>query len=258
MNLKLVESEPGATSMGGRLPIVAIDGPAGAGKSTAARLLAFQIGFTLIDTGALYRTLALNAFERGVELKDGPGLAKLCNELRFQFGTLERPTHKGQVASPEDPTHIPKLHIFCNGVEVTDAIRSPELGMAASNVSKLPEVREALLQVQRDFGSHGGIVMEGRDIGTVIFPMAELKFFLTASVESRARRRCDELKGQGVEVRIEQVIVETKQRDEQDMGRAAAPLKQASDAVLIDSTSKSLEQVVTEMATLVRNWVKRE
>ena len=139
---------------------------------------------------------------------------------------------------------------------MTDAIRSPELGMAASNVSKLPEVREALLEVQRGFANEGGIVMEGRDIGTVIFPDAELKFFLSASIESRAQRRWEELKAAGAERDLQTVIKETKNRDDQDTQRAHAPLKQASDAILIDSTNKNLDQVVAEMAVRVREYLK--
>lgn len=228
--------------MAKRLPIVAIDGPAGAGKSTAARLLAYQLGFTLIDTGALYRVLALNAFEHDVDLSDGPALAQLASTLDIQFGKLEI-KHVGE---------IPSLPVFCNHTEVTTLIRTPELGMAASNVSKLPEVRDALLSLQRRYGEIGGIVMEGRDIGTVIFPDAEVKYFLTASVESRAKRRWDELLAAGINIELDRVVKETQLRDDQDMNRSIAPLKKASDAILIDSTSRVLEDVVHEMATLVR------
>jgi len=252
MPLKLVsplQDDPKSTDKN-RLPIVAIDGPAGAGKSTAARLLAFQLGFTLIDTGALYRCLALTAIERNVDLRNGDALAELCLSLKFQFGSLERSHREG--GGPM----IPKLHVYCNELDVTDAIRDPELGMAASNISKLPPVRAALLDVQRNFGADGGIVMEGRDIGTVIFPKAEVKFFLTASVESRAQRRWEELKASGVESRLEQVIRETRARDEQDTQRAIAPLRQAADAQLIDSTSQTLEDVVSEMARRVRDYLK--
>lgn len=244
MTLKLVSRR------GRPLPIVAIDGPAGAGKSTAARWLAYQLKFRLIDTGALYRALALNAMERNIALNDGPALAKLCGTLKFQFGNLE----KGGVDG--DALNVPKLHVYCDGIDVTDAIRSPELGMAASNVSKLPEVREALLEVQRAFGQEGGIVMEGRDIGTVIFPDADLKFFLTASIESRAQRRWEELRASGADRDLQTVINETKNRDDQDSGRAHAPLRQSADAILIDSTNKNLDQVVSEMAVRVREYLK--
>jgi cytidylate kinase len=237
--------DPPPTASGPRLPIVAIDGPAGAGKSTAARLLASELGFTLIDTGAIYRSLALTAFEQEVSLKDGPALAKLCRTLVFQFGKLDRPH--------ADVDDVPKLHVYCNGLDVTDAIRSPEMGLAASNVSKLPEVRASLLEVQRRFGDQGGIVVEGRDIGTVVFPQAEIKFFLTASVESRAQRRCEELAAAGADIKYEQVLRETIARDDQDMNRPIAPLRQAADARLIDSTSKSLRDVVNEMSRIVKD-----
>ncbi|MEO6460672.1 MAG: (d)CMP kinase [Bdellovibrionota bacterium] len=240
MTLKLVEEGSRATPA--RLPIVAIDGPAGAGKSTAARLLAYRLGFLLIDTGALYRVLALTALDQDVSLADGKTLAALALGLEIQFGKLEI-RHEGD---------IPRLAVFCNGADVTDKIRAPELGMAASNVSKLPEVREALLALQRKYGDTGGIVMEGRDIGTVIFPDADVKFFLTASVESRARRRWDELTLAGADIALEQVIRETRMRDDQDSNRPIAPLKQAPDAILIDSTSRSLDDVVGEMASTVR------
>jgi cytidylate kinase len=234
------------------LPIVAIDGPAGAGKSTVARLLAYQLQFILVDTGALYRCLAMQAMERNVSLADEAALAQLCSQLQFQFASLEkhRVTHTQGIS-------IPKLQVYCNGVDVTDAIRSPELGIAASNVSKLPQVRQALLDVQRSFGERGGIVMEGRDIGTVIFPDAEIKFFLTASLESRGGRRLEELKALGIDKALEQVVKETALRDEQDRNRNIAPLKQAEDAKLIDSTNKTLEEVVAEMSQVVRSYLKQ-
>lgn len=234
----------------GGAPIVAIDGPAGAGKSTAARLLAYQLGFTLIDTGALYRVLAYKALEEDISLADGKALAELSKSTEVSFGKLEYP-------SSEPEARVPVLPVFCDGHDVSQAIRTPELGMAASNISKLPEVREALLGVQRDFGKQGGIVMEGRDIGTVIFPDAELKFFLTASVESRAKRRFEELKAAGSSITLERVIEETAARDHQDMNRKTAPLRQAEDAVLIDSTSHSLEDVVKDMASQVRHFVEQ-
>ena len=253
MSLKVV-SDQNQTSPEQRLPIVAIDGPAGAGKSTAARLLAYKLGFTLVDTGALYRSLALQALEKGISLSDEKALAELCGTLTFQFGSLDRPSHS-QDFEPETEIKTPKLHVYCNGIDVTDSIRTPELGMAASNISKLSAVREALLQVQRNFGSDGGIVMEGRDIGTVIFPQAEIKFYLTASVESRAKRRWTELKAAGIEIPLDHVARETQARDEQDMNRTFSPLKQAPDSVLVDSSHKSLSEVVNEMFHTVRKFL---
>lgn len=232
------------------LPIVTIDGPAGAGKSTAARWLAYALQFKLIDTGALYRGLALQAMERGINLDDEKKLAELCRNLEFQFGNLE-------LAHNAPPDAVPQLRIFCNEIDVTEAIRTPEMGMAASNVSKLPEVRAALLGVQRDFGKDGGIVMEGRDIGTVIFPKAEIKFYLEASLESRATRRRSELEQAGVSLSFDQIVKETKSRDDQDMNRKTAPLRRAPDAILIDSTNKSFEDVVSFMAAHVRDYLKK-
>jgi cytidylate kinase len=245
-----VKGVPNLSSPSKRLPIVTIDGPAGAGKSTAARWLAFTLNFKLIDTGALYRSLALQAIEKNVPLDDGKKLAELCNKLKFQFGNLELPANA-------DKDAIPQLRIYCNEIDVTESIRTPEMGMAASNVSKLPEVRNALLQVQRDFGAEGGIVMEGRDIGTVIFPKANIKFYLEASIESRAARRKLELEQAGVNLSLEQILNETKMRDEQDMNRKTAPLKKAEDAISIDSTSKSFDEVVTEMASKVRDYLRK-
>jgi CMP/dCMP kinase len=248
MNLKLVETDPV------RLPIVAIDGPAGAGKSTAARLLAYQLGFRLIDTGALYRSLALQALETGVDFDDEEALAALCLSMKIQFGKLEKTS-----SDSEDRITVPRLPIFCNGMDVTDAIRRPEIGMAASRISSFSKVRDALLALQRAFGEEGGIVMEGRDIGTVIFPKAELKFYLTASVESRAKRRFEELSAKGESnLEYERVLRETAQRDAQDMNREVAPLRQSQDAILIDSTTKDLIQVVSEMAEQVRKFFKEQ
>jgi len=232
-----------------RLPIVTIDGPAGAGKSTAARWLAYTLNFKLIDTGALYRSLAVQAIEKGISLDDENKLAELCSNLKIQFGNLELPAHS-------DKDAIPQLRIYCNEIDVTESIRTPEMGMAASNVSKLPAVRKALLQVQRDFGKEGGIVMEGRDIGTVIFPDAEIKFYLEASLESRAGRRQLELEQAGVKLPFDHILKETKARDEQDMNRKAAPLKKATDAISIDSTAKSFDDVVSEMAFRVREYLR--
>ena len=233
-----------------RLPIVTIDGPAGAGKSTAARWLAYTLSFKLIDTGALYRSLAVQAIERGIPLDDESQLAELCSKLKFQFGGLELPAHS-------DNDSVPQIRIYCNGIDVTESIRTPEMGMAASNVSKLPAVRQALLQVQRDFGAEGGIVMEGRDIGTVIFPEAEIKFYLEASIEKRAARRQLELEQVGVKLPLEHILKETQTRDEQDMNRNIAPLKKATDAISIDSTSKSFDEVVSEMALRVRDYLRK-
>jgi len=214
--------------------IVAIDGPAGAGKSTAARLLAARLGYALLDTGAIYRSMALRARERGVVWDDGPGVAALADGIDIAFrldGTVNRVT--------------------LNGQDVTSAIRTPEMSDGASRVSALPEVRAALLGLQRRIGAGGGVVVEGRDIGTVVFPDAEAKFFLTASTDERARRRVAELAAAGKPVDADQTKAEIVARDTRDSTRAAAPLRKADDAIEIDSSTMSAEAVVAKMADVV-------
>jgi cytidylate kinase len=214
--------------------IVAIDGPAGAGKSTAARLLAARLGYALLDTGAIYRTMALRARQRGIAWDDGPGVARLADELDLVF-RLE-----GKVN-----------HVSANGEDVTAAIRTPEISDGASRVSALPEVRAALLGLQRRIGAAGGVVVEGRDIGTVVFPDAQAKFFLTASADERARRRVAELRAAGRTVDLAQTKAEILARDDRDSSRATAPLRRAADAVEIDSSTMGPDEVVSRMADIV-------
>jgi len=214
--------------------IVAIDGPAGAGKSTAARLLAARLGYALLDTGAIYRSMALRARERGVAWDDGPGVAALADGIDIAFrmeGAVNRVT--------------------VNGQDVTEAIRTPEISDGASRVSALPEVRAALLGLQRRIGASGGVVVEGRDIGTVVFPDAEAKFFLTASTEERARRRVAELAAAGKPVDADQTKAEIVARDTRDSTRAAAPLRKADDAIEIDSSAMPPDAVVAKMGDVV-------
>jgi len=220
--------------------IVAIDGPAGAGKSTAARLLAAHLGYSLLDTGAIYRTMALRARQRGIAWDDGPGVAGLADELELSFRLA------GKVN-----------HVFANGEDVTAAIRTPEISDSASRVSALPEVRAALLGLQRRIGSAGGVVIEGRDIGTVVFPDAQAKFFLTASADERARRRVAELRAAGRTVDLEQTKAEILARDERDSSRATAPLRRAPDAVEIDSSALGPDEVLSRMAEIVSQRVAR-
>jgi CMP/dCMP kinase len=214
--------------------IVAIDGPAGAGKSTTARLLAERLGYALLDTGAIYRTMALRARERGIAWDDGPGVAALADGLEISFqleGTINR--------------------VFANGADLTSAIRTPEISDGASRVSSLPEVRAALLGLQRRIGGQGGVVVEGRDIGTVVFPSAEAKFFLTASTDERARRRVAELRAAGKPADEQKTRAELVERDERDSTRAAAPLRRADDAIEIDSSALGADEVVSQMAERV-------
>jgi cytidylate kinase len=214
--------------------IVAIDGPAGAGKSTAARLLAARLGYALLDTGAIYRSMALRARECGVAWDDGAGVAALADGIDIAFrmeGAINRVT--------------------LNGQDVTTAIRTPEISDGASRVSALPEVRAALLGLQRRIGAAGGVVVEGRDIGTVVFPDAEAKFFLTASTDERARRRAAELTAAGKPVDTDQTKAEIIARDTRDSTRAAAPLRKADDAIEVDSSALSPDAVVAKMADVV-------
>lgn len=222
------------------LPIVAIDGPAGAGKSTVARRLADALTFVLVDTGAMYRAVALAAKRAGIAWSDGAGLATLAEGLvEKQALSFERDPELG-------------VRVKLSGEDVSDAIRTPDIAQGASTVSSHPEVRAALLDLQRQAGEVGGVVLEGRDIGTVVFPQAEVKFFLTASAETRAKRRHDELVAKGQNVTYEETLEDVKRRDAQDSGRAVAPLKQADDAVLVDSTALSIEATVANMLERVR------
>ncbi|HET6281006.1 MAG TPA: (d)CMP kinase [Polyangia bacterium] len=214
--------------------VVAIDGPAGAGKSTTARLLAERLGYALLDTGAIYRTLALLARERGIPWDNGPGVAALAPDLNITFelqGGVNR--------------------VLLDGVEISPRIRTPEMSDGASRVSALPEVRAALLGLQRRLGAEGGVVVEGRDIGTVVFPEAEAKFFLTANTDERTRRRVAELQAAGRIVDPAQTRDDLMARDHRDSNRAVAPLRKADDAVEIDSTKMSAAEVVACMADVV-------
>jgi cytidylate kinase len=228
-------------------PLVAIDGPAGAGKSTVSRRLAEALGYVLVDTGAMYRAVALAARDAGVGFDDGPRTGALA----------ERMVATGALRFERDPDPTRGMRVLLAGRDVSDAIRTPEIGMGASTVSAHPEVRESLLGMQRDAGRDGGVVLEGRDIGTVVFPDAEVKFFLTARPEERARRRHAELAAKGREASLEQTLEEVRRRDEQDTLRPVAPLRQADDAIVVDSTGRTVDDVVAEMAARVRAWRPR-
>jgi len=207
---------------------VTIDGPAGAGKSTVAARVAAAFGLPKLDTGAIYRTLALFARRAGVDWDDEAGLAALAARmpLAFEGGVGEAP-----------------LRVRLAGEDVSAAIRTPELSQGASLVSRHPAVRAALLPVQRRL-AEGGVVAEGRDLGTVVLPDAEVKIFLTASAEERARRRREELAERGEDRPLERVLAEQAERDERDERRAAAPLRAAGDAVVVDTDGRTIEQVV--------------
>lgn len=215
--------------------MVAIDGPAGAGKSTVARQVADRLGFVRVDTGALYRAVGLVALERGVSLEDGPALGALTSELELAF-----------VEGPGGP------RLTVNGSDREDDLRTPDVADAASKVSALPEVRAALLEAQREMGVDGGVVLEGRDIGTVVFPDAEVKVFLTATAEARARRRLGDLEERGVQSTFEDVLAAMKARDTRDSSREHAPLKPAEDATVVDSTEMTQDEVVSHIAGLAQ------
>jgi len=226
-------------------PIVAIDGPAGAGKSTVARLLADALGFVLVDTGAMYRAVALAAERAGTAWDDASGVGQLARALVARRAlAFERDAMSG-------------LRVRLDGDDVTEAIRAPAIAMGASTVSAHKPVRDALLDLQRQAGQQGGVVLEGRDIGTVVFPDAEVKIFLTARPQIRAQRRFDELKAKGKPVTLEETLEEVRRRDEQDTTRPVAPLRQAKDALLLDNSDVSVEETVSRIAAAVRQKSER-
>ncbi len=210
--------------------VIAIDGPSGAGKSTAARLLAERLGYVYIDTGAMYRAIGWKAKREGIDAADERRLGDLCARTEV---TIKK--------NNKDP------RFFVDDIDVSGDIRTPEMGMMASAVSKSPAVRARLLTLQRDLGFEGGVVMDGRDIGTVVFPDADLKFYLDANAEERGRRRYLELKAKGMDVDRARITQEIEERDRQDSGRAIAPLRRADDALLIDSSAMSIEEVLDKM-----------
>ena len=215
--------------------VIAIDGPSGAGKSTVARLLADSLGYIYIDTGAMYRAIGWQVKRAGIDPTDENKLADLCEHSVI---TIKNDNHDSR--------------IYVNGIEVTGEIRTPEMGLMASSVSKSPAVRARLLMVQRELGRNGSVVMDGRDIGTVVFPDADVKFFLVASPEERGKRRYIELKTQGMDVDLTQITKEIQDRDKQDSGREHAPLKKANDALLIDSTSLSISETIASMLAVIK------
>lgn len=211
------------------LLLITIDGPAGAGKTTVSKMLARELGCRYLDTGALYRGVAFEARAAGVSADDDQGLGRVCESIQLR---------------------LDETRLVSNGVDISDQIRSPEITMLASAVSARPVVRQALLNIQRELGRIGGLVAEGRDMGTVVFPDADFKFFLDATARLRAIRRFEQYDGSN-DQSLEQIEQEIRRRDASDSGRDIAPLKPAADAVIIDSTSMSARQVVDQMMALV-------
>lgn len=215
--------------------IIAIDGPAGSGKSSIGDLLAERLGYAHISTGSIYRAIGWKAHQRGIPFSDIPALTRLIDETTIEF----RRKPDGSVA------------VLLDGSDVSDAITTNEVGMLASAVAAIPEVRAGLLALQRQAGKEGGVILDGRDIGTVVFPDADVKFYLDASAEARAKRRFLQLREQGRPADLAQLILDIQKRDADDMNRPVAPLRKAENALLIDSTNMSRDEVVNQMAKQV-------
>ena len=219
----------------GKTYSIAIDGPAGAGKSTMARALAKELGYYYVDTGAIYRTVAYFLDLLGISPKDTDGVERYLDELTIDI-----------MYDDEG-----KQHMIMNGMDVTDSIRTPEISMKASTASAQPAVRAMLLDMQRELARENNVIMDGRDIGTVVLPQATVKFFLTATAEVRAQRRTDELLAKGQKAVYSEVLKDIEKRDHQDSTRAIAPLKQAKDAVKLDTSNMTIEDVILQMKQIV-------
>lgn len=216
--------------------IITIDGPAGTGKSTAAREVAKRLGYLYLDTGAMYRSVALKALRKGIPLTNKRGLAQLARRAHIGFRV--------------DPGH--RLRVILDKVDVTEAIRQHKVSQAASKVAAIAGVRKVLVRRQKEIGRQGRVVAEGRDTGTVVFPKADLKFFLTASPLERSKRRLRDLKAAGERVSLSQVLRDTGQRDLRDRSRSASPLRKAAGAILIDNTRLQSSQVIDRMLVYVK------
>ena len=215
---------------------IAIDGPSGAGKSTIARAAAKHFGFIYVDTGAIYRTVGLAAYRGGIDRRDASAVEALLPQLEIAM----RYTDAGE------------QHMYLNGEDVTALIREPEISICASDVAALPSVRAFLMELQRRMARENSVIMDGRDIGTVVLPDAEVKIFLTASAEARARRRLLELEQKGMKQSFDEVLRDIKYRDEQDSHRAAAPLKKAEDAIAVDTSELNFDESLELVVKIIR------
>ena len=216
--------------------IIAIDGPSGAGKSTLSKKIAKTLGYTNIDTGAMYRCIALAAARRGIDPDDTEALAKLSRSVQISF-----------VSSPAGEK------VLLNSEDVSSEIRTPETSLMTPKIAAIPDVRASLVELQRDMGRSGGVVLEGRDIGSVVFPDAEVKIFLIATAEERGRRRFAELSANGTAVDLAKTIADIEQRDRIDSNRSHSPLVKASDAIEIDTTGLTIDQVHDRILQVVQN-----
>jgi len=220
---------------------VAIDGPSGAGKSTIARSVAKELGFVYVDTGAIYRTVGYFAWKTGTDPENAQAVIALLPDIRIEMKYGEDGLQR----------------MYCNGEDVTETIRLPEMSMYASHVSAVPEVRAFLMDMQRDMAKRSSVIMDGRDIGTVVLPDAQVKIFLTASAEDRAQRRYEELQRRGTPQDFDELLSEIRQRDYNDSHRAAAPLQAAEDAVLLDTTGNTFEQSREQILALIKERIEK-
>jgi cytidylate kinase len=216
--------------------VIVIDGPSGAGKSSTARAVASRLGVLFLDTGALYRAVALRALERGIPLEDAEAVAKCASGVTLDL-----------TGSPGD------AHVYLDGADVSREIRTPEVSEASSRIAAQPLVRRRLVEVQREIARRGPVVAEGRDLGTVVFPDAQVKIYLDADPKTRAQRRARELQSRGIAATVDDVAVELARRDERDRGREDSPLRRADGAVIVDSTGMTLEEQIERVLEVVRS-----
>ena len=214
---------------------VAIDGPAGAGKSTIAKLVAKEKGYIYVDTGAMYRGLAIHFLDKGIQPQETEKVIEACKDAEVTIAY-------------EDAVQ----HVYLNGKDISSRLRNEEVGNMASVTSAIPEVRKKLLELQQNLAKTQNVIMDGRDIGTCVLPHADVKVYLTASVETRAKRRYQELQEKGKDCNLEEIAHDIEERDRRDMTREIAPLKQAEDAVLVDSSDMTIDEVVTEIVAFAR------